>query len=93
MQAAHQIHNGLKINQLKGVLGPALSTCVEMLPRPISMRPHNKTASKHRIRKRRSWVDVLTARPAMTMLKGLSVRASADGDDLWVPTSGGTVDI
>jgi hypothetical protein len=60
--------------QILKALGAALSTCVEMLPRPISMRPHNKTASKHRIRKRRSWVDVLTARPAMTMLKGLGVR-------------------
>ena len=27
-----------------------LSTCVETLPRPISMRSHNKTASKHCIR-------------------------------------------
>src|SRR5215475_11087529 len=51
----------------------ALSTCVETLPRPISMWSHNKTASKHRIRKRRSWVDVLAARPAMTMLKGLGL--------------------
>src|SRR2546423_12762359 len=53
------------------LLGAGLSTCVETLPRPISMRSHNKTASKHRIRKRRSWVDVLAARPAMAMLKGL----------------------
>jgi hypothetical protein len=30
--------------------GTGLSTCVETLPRPISMRSHNKTASKHRIR-------------------------------------------
>ena len=30
--------------------GAGLSTCVETLPRPISMRSHNKTASKHRIR-------------------------------------------
>ena len=29
---------------------PGLSTCVETLPCPISMRSHNKTASKHRIR-------------------------------------------
>jgi hypothetical protein len=27
-----------------------LSTCVETLPGPISMRSHNKTTSKHRIR-------------------------------------------
>src|SRR5262249_42144116 len=53
--------------------GAGLSTCVETWPRPISMRSHNKTASKHRIRKRRSWVDVLAARPAMTMLKGLAL--------------------
>jgi hypothetical protein len=31
-------------------LAPGLSTCVETLPRPISMRSHNKTASKHCIR-------------------------------------------
>src|SRR5262249_46583211 len=55
-----------------GPITAALSTCVETLPRPISMWSHNKTASKHRIRKRRSWVDVLAARPAMTMLKGLA---------------------
>ena len=33
-----------------GALAPGLSTCVETLPRPISMRSHNKTVSKHRIR-------------------------------------------
>jgi len=59
-------------DEMFGVYSPGLSTCVETLPRPISMRSHNKTASKHRIRKRRSWVDVLAARPAMAMLKGLT---------------------
>jgi hypothetical protein len=39
------------------------------------MQSHNKTASKHWIREWWSWVDVLAARPAMTMLKGLALRA------------------
>src|SRR4029453_1904596 len=43
------------------------------------MRSHNKTASKHRLRKRRSWVDVLAARPAMTMLKGLTLTGTPQG--------------
>jgi hypothetical protein len=51
-----------------------LSTCMETLPRPISMRSHNKTASKNRLREGRSWGNDLAARPAMTMLKGLGLR-------------------
>ena len=35
---------------MAGLKTPGLSTCVETLPRPISMRSHNKTASKHCIR-------------------------------------------
>jgi hypothetical protein len=52
-------------------VGSGLSTCMETLPRPISMRSHNKTASKNRLREGRSWGNDLAARPAMTMLKGL----------------------
>ena len=68
-------------SQIANLLSSGLSTCVEMLARPISIRSHNKTASKRRIREGRLWVDVLAARPAMTMLKGLGARAQEERDN------------
>src|SRR5438105_454348 len=61
-------------SQIANLLSSGLSTCVEMLARPISIRSHNKTASKRRIREGRLWVDVLAARPAKNIPQSVIAR-------------------
>src|SRR4029453_2750277 len=58
-------------------VGPPLSTWVERLPHPDCMRSCQKTLAKGHRQKQRSIGDVLAARPAIPMLKGVSCRASA----------------